>query len=280
MVIGFLALMGAVGTAASARAQDEAPLSPAPEEGVAAPDAGVPAEGRPAAVVPGEEVVAPAPASSGALAQDRRDPANDETLGEGAPRGTLPAPRSHNDPRPPVPAPVVPTTGVTRQAGIGGTQAYARAGVLELGGAAGFSAASNYSRVEVAPSAGIFVADNLQLSLLTGFSHFRVNGTNGAEDASATELRALIEPSVHIPFSPMLFGFVGVGAGVNYISGHEAGFALAPRLGVNILVGRSGILTPAASFTYSTVDAFRTSAGTVLAVRTTYGMNIGYTVMW
>ena len=28
------------------------------------------------------------------------------------------------------------------------------------------------------------------------------------------------------------------------------------------------------------VDAIRTPSGTVLAVNTSYGMNIGYTVMW
>src|SRR4051812_41238043 len=89
------------------------------------------------------------------------DPNNRTQIGEGQPRGTLPPPRSDNDPRPPVPAPTVPETGVTRQAGIGGTQAYARAGVLELGGSGGFSAASNYTRFEVSPSLGLYLVDNV-----------------------------------------------------------------------------------------------------------------------
>jgi hypothetical protein len=201
-------------------------------------------------------------------------------LGEGTPPNQLPAPRSDNDPRPPVPAPTVPYTGVTRQAGIGGTQAYARAGVMELGGSAGFSAASNYSRFELSPSIGMYAIDNLELSLLTGFSHFRVGPANGADRVSATELKALFEPSLHLPFSQVAFGFVGLGAGFNYISGHDAGFALQPRLGMNFLIGRSGVLTPALAVAYSTVEALRTEAGTVLAVQTSYGMNIGYTVMW
>jgi hypothetical protein len=201
-------------------------------------------------------------------------------LGQGVPPSQLPAPRSDNDPRPPVPAPTVPVTGVTRQAGVGGTQAYGRAGVMELGGSAGFSAASNYSRFELSPSIGVYAVDNLELSLLTGFSHFRVGSTANSDRVSATEIKALIEPSLHLPFSQVAFGFVGLGAGFNYISGHDAGFALQPRLGFNFLIGRSGVLTPAFNVAYSTVEALRTEAGTVLAVQSSYGMNIGYTVMW
>jgi hypothetical protein len=201
-------------------------------------------------------------------------------LGQGTAPAQLPPPRSDNDPQPMVPAPTVPLTGVTSQAGTGGTQSYGRAGVLELGGSAGFSAASSYSRFELSPSIGIFAMDNLELSLLTGFSHFRIGARNGAGRVTATEIKALIEPSLHIPLSQVAFAFVGLGGGINYITGHDAGFALQPRLGMNFLIGRSGVLTPALNVNYSTVDALRTGAGTILAVQTTYGMNIGYTVMW
>src|SRR5436190_10325744 len=208
------------------------------------------------------------------------DPNNRTTVGEGTPRGQLPPPRSDHDPQPPVPAPTVPETGVTRQAGVGGTQAYARAGVMELGGSGGFAAASNYSRFELSPSIGMFLVDNVELSLLTGFNYFSIGASHMAPSTSATELKALIEPSFHLPFSQVAFGFLGLGAGVNYITGHQAGFALQPRLGANFLVGRSGILTPSLNVAYSTVDAVRTPAGTLLAVQTSYGVNIGYTVMW
>jgi hypothetical protein len=210
------------------------------------------------------------------------NPAERTQIGEGVPRDStaLPPPRSDHDPQPPVPAPTVPETGVTRQAGVGGTQAYARAGVLELGGSGGFAAASNYSRFELSPSIGLFVVDNLELSLLTSFSYFKVGAMNGQPGADAPEFKALIEPSFHIPFSQVAFGFLGLGAGVGYITGADAGFALQPRLGANFLIGRSGILTPSLTVAYSTTDAIRTAAGTILAVRTSYGMNIGYTVMW
>jgi hypothetical protein len=202
------------------------------------------------------------------------------TLGEGAPPEALPPPASDDDPQPPVAAPAVPGPVITRQAGVGGTQAYGRAGVLELGGSAGFSAASDYTRFELSPSLGWFFMDNFELSLITAFNYFRVGATETAAETSATELKALIEPSGHIPFSNTLFGFLGLGVGVNYLTDHEAGFALQPRVGLNVLIGRSGVLTPAFNVAYSTVDAFKTEAGTVLAVRTSYGLNIGYTVMW
>jgi hypothetical protein len=208
------------------------------------------------------------------------DPNNRTTVGEGTPRGNLPPPRSDHDPLPPVPAPTVPETGVTRQAGVGGSQAYGRAGVLELGGSAGFAAASNFTRFELSPSFGLFAVDNLELSLLTGFNYFRIGAMDGAPGSSATELKALVEPSFHLPFSQVAFGFLGLGAGVAYITGADAGFALQPRLGANFLIGRSGVLTPSLTAAYSTTDAIRTPAGTLLAVRTSYGMNIGYTVMW
>lgn len=208
------------------------------------------------------------------------DPDNRTTVGEGTPRSELPPPRSDNDPQPQVPAATVPSTGVTKQAGVGGSQAYARAGVLELGGSAGWAAASNFTRFELSPSFGLFVVDNVELSLLTALNYFRIGAIENNPSSSATELKALIEPSFHLPFSQVAFGFLGLGAGVNYITGQSAGFALQPRLGANFLVGRSGVLTPSFNVAYSTVDAIRTPAGTILAVQTSYGLNIGYTVMW
>lgn len=209
------------------------------------------------------------------------DPNDRQVIGEGTPSQSLPPPRSDNDPAPPVAAPTVPQTGVTKQAGVGGTQAYGRAGVLELGGAAGFSAASDYTRFELSPSIGLFVVDNLQLSLIGSFNHISIGETDTTEGDSLTELKALIEPSFHLPLSQTVFGFLGMGAGVSYLTGSEAGFALQPRLGANFLVGRSGILTPALTVAYSTVESLRTPDGTrLLGIKTSYGMNVGYTVMW
>ncbi|MFO0604410.1 MAG: hypothetical protein U0324_14600 [Polyangiales bacterium] len=195
-------------------------------------------------------------------------------VGEGTPSDNLPPPRSENDAQPPVAAPVIPAGGVVQQAGVGGTTAYARGGVLELGGNIGFNVASGQSSLTIAPTIGWFFANNLQISGILSYRYANVQGVD------AHSLQILAEPSVHIPFSRTLFGFVGVGLGLSYVDGPGAGFALAPRLGLNIAVGRSGILTPAVNFSYATNDVIQTSAGSLLAVSTSFGANIGYTVMW
>jgi hypothetical protein len=226
---------------------------------------------------------------SAALAQGEVAPASNEPVdgtkqvrvGEGTPRGSVPPVQNVEEPPPPpAPAVTLPESGVIKQAGIGSPIAYGRVGVLELGGSAGFSAASNYTRFNLSPSIGWFIVDNVELSLLTGLNYFRVGSTDTTPETSATEVSALVEPSFHLPFSEQVFGFIGLGAGVNYITDSEVGFAVQPRLGANFMVGRSGILTPSFNVAYSTVEAIRTQAGTVLAVRTSYGLNIGYTVMW
>ncbi len=90
----------------------------------------------------------------------------------------------------------------------------------------------------------------------------------------------LAEPSYHYPVNTMTFAFLGLGAGVASATVSGAGFALAPRAGVNIMIGRSGILTPAFQVVYNTSGSIQTPQGTLLAVTTSYGMNLGYTVMW
>jgi hypothetical protein len=190
------------------------------------------------------------------------------------PSDQLPAARSDNDPTPPPASPLPPDAAVVRQAGVGGAVAYGRAGVLELGGSASFSTASNFTEFSLRPSIGWFLTDNLELSGILSFSHASIDGND------ATSWAALAEPSYHLPITSTLFAFLGVGAGVSHVNDVGTGFALAPRLGLNILVGRSGILTPALLAQYSTTDAVETPQGTLVAVTSTFGVNIGYTVMW
>lgn len=195
-------------------------------------------------------------------------------VGEGTPTSALPPSRSDTDAQPRVSSPVLPTGGIVRQAGVGGTTAYGRAGVLELGGNIGFNIASGQTTLAISPTIGWFFADNLQISGIFTYRYANVQGVD------AHSLQILAEPSVHIPFSRTVFGFAGVGLGLSYVDGPGAGFALAPRAGVNIAVGRSGILTPAINFSYSTNDVVQTSQGALLAVSTSFGANVGYTVMW
>jgi len=201
------------------------------------------------------------------------DPKN-RRIGAGVPSESLPPPQSDDDPQPQPASPVVPTGGVVKQAGVGGNVAYGRSGVLELGGSANFTSATDFTQISLNPSIGWFFMDNVEISAILGLSHLSSQGVD------ATFLNALLEPSLHIPFTDTFFGMLGVGAGLSYVEGPGLGFAIAPRIGANILIGRSGILTPQFFAQYATHEALVTPAGTLLAVSFSYGAGLGYTVMW
>ena len=194
------------------------------------------------------------------------------------PQDQLPPPRSDTDPAPPVAKPdiVLPPGGVVGQAGVGGVVGYGRAGVLELGGSAGLMIAPGFRNVNVSPTIGWFVADNLELSAIFGVSNIK------AGDEQATVFSALIEPSYHLPFNRTTFGFLGMGIGGAYISELGGGLAVAPRIGANFLVGRSGVLTPSLSYEYTThsVDREMDEHIALLAISSALRVNIGYTAMW
>jgi hypothetical protein len=190
------------------------------------------------------------------------------------PAEDLPSPRSDDDPTPPA-ANVLPPEGrIVKQAGIGGPVAYARQGVLELGGSASFTSGGDFTQLSLRPSIGWFLTDNFEISGILSVSYASVDG------ASATTWGALAEPSFHLALSSNMWAFLGLGLGVSHVDEAGTGFAMAPRLGMNFLVGRSGILTPALLLQYSTTDAIETPQGTLVAVTTSFGFNVGYTVMW
>lgn len=182
-------------------------------------------------------------------------------------------------PTPPEERPAVPKVGTTEsepflieQAGVGSNQSYARRGVLELGGFLAFNAGNNLTQFSFRPTAGWFFMDNWQISLLPGVMYSKVNS------ASTTTYSLLAEPSFHIPFDRAVFGFIGLGFGIASNPGIGASFA--PRIGANIMVGRSGILTPAFGIVYSGGNAVQTNQGTLLTLTTAYQIAMGYTVMW
>lgn len=187
----------------------------------------------------------------------------------------LPESQSDHDVQPPVASPGVPSGGIVSQAGVGGLIGYGRAGVLELGGSAGFTFASDYRNLTLAPSIGWFLADNLELSAILSISNIK------AGDSSTTLWSAILEPSYHIPFNRSMFGFVGMGLGASHVSGLGTGFAVAPRVGMNFMVGRSGVLTPSLSYQYTTIDTgMGGSNTTVVALTSAVQANVGYTAMW
>jgi hypothetical protein len=214
-------------------------------------------------------------AAAPALADDEK------TDAPPTPEESLPAPQSDNDVAPPVAAPTasLPDGGIVKQAGIGGVVGYGRAGVLELGGSAGLMVASDYRDINVSPSIGWFVADNLEL---TGI--LSVSNIDTGED-SATLWSALVEPSYHVPFNRSMFAFGGIGIGASYVSELGTGLAVAPRVGMNFMVGRSSVLTPSISYQYTTHDVDSVSEGdmqntSLVQVSSALRINVGYTAMW
>jgi hypothetical protein len=203
---------------------------------------------------------------------DEDETNTEETSTLETPSESLPRSKTDYDPKPPVAAPAAGRAGIVRQAGVGGDTAYGRAGVVELGGSASFTRAPGLTNFNFSPSIGWFFQDNMQLSTILGLNFGSVEGVG------RTFMTALIEPSYHLPFNDSVFGFLGLGAGLSY-STPDVGFAIAPRVGANVLVGRSGILTPALFLNYSTRDVTSTSQGTLLQLNVIYGLQVGYTIM-
>jgi len=210
-----------------------------------------------------------------AVAQTADDPDTNKDAPPTAPQNLPPA-ESDSDTQPEVASPAMPPEGLVSQAGVGGITAYGRPGVLELGGSAGFRIGNGFNEVTVSPSIGWFVADNIELTGILDVAHV----DTGENDA--TLFSALVEPSYHLPFNRTVFGFLGLGLGGSYVSELGGGFAMAPRLGANLLVGRSGILTPSVSWQYTThdLDSDNTDNTTLVAVSSALRLNVGYTVMW
>ena len=199
------------------------------------------------------------------------------------PTGQLPPAKSDHDTAPPVPTPVVPgvNADVVEQAGVGGQVGYGRAGVLELGGSAGLTMAQDVRSVNFSPSIGWFLIDNFELSGIVDVTNLKA----GKGD-SATLVSGLIEPSFHIPVNRTVFGFVGMGVGAAYQHNLGTGLAVAPRLGMDFLIGRSGVLRPSLSYEYTTHDTMAavgpdgSASVTLVAISSALRFNIGYSSMW
>jgi opacity protein-like surface antigen len=221
---------------------------------------------------------APATGTSATPAQNRVPADTEGTPNKNAPPSEpgqpLPEATSDHDEQPVVASPTLPSGGLVSQAGVGGVVGYGRAGVLELGGSGGFQFATDYRAMNVSPTVGWFLADNLEISAILSAANIK------AGDQSTTVWSGLAEPSYHVPFNRSVFAFLGLGIGASYVSELGTGLALAPRLGMNILVGRSAVLTPSISYQYTSSDAMTTDNITVVAVSSSTRFNVGYTAMW
>jgi len=176
---------------------------------------------------------------------------------------------------PRAPSPGDAANGVTVQAGAGSGEAYAEAGVLELGGSASLTVASNFTQFSLAPSIGWFFMDNWQITGYLSWNHAAIENV-----PSTSSFSLLAEPSFHIPFDNKHFMFFGVGFGLATQTNANVGFAMAPRLNYKTLIGRSGVLTLDIREILSTNDFIETPRGTALTVSSALAIGAGYTVLW
>lgn len=157
-------------------------------------------------------------------------------------------------------------TTVATGVGVGSEIAYASKGVVELGGTLSLNHQSQTTTIRLAPSVGYFIVDNLELTLFPELLIINIDGET--DDETDVSVGGSIEPSYHVPFTDRLLGFVGMGLGVRYSDEPGVDVFLRPRIGMDILVGRSGILKPAVFLDIGVNDGL--AAG---------GIEAGFTVM-
>lgn len=160
---------------------------------------------------------------------------------------------------------------VARNAGVGSDLAYASRSVVEMGGVLALRHQSETTVFRISPSIGYFFVDNVELTLFPEFIITRLGGDDTGGEGAQTDwsIGAVLEPSYHMPFSDRLFAFAGLGVGLNYAEDPGVDLLFRPRLGLDVLVGRSGIFKPAAFMDVGLNDGL--SAG---------GFEAGFTVMW
>jgi hypothetical protein len=132
---------------------------------------------------------------------------------------------------------------VEQSAGMGSDVTYADRGVVELGGTLGLDVRDQLFTLRIAPSVGYFLVDRFELTLVPIISVVNVSDNAGPSETTVG-VSVVLEPSYHLPFSNSFYGFAGLGLGVTYEEGPGVDFLLRPVLGLDILIGRSGILKP------------------------------------
>lgn len=134
---------------------------------------------------------------------------------------------------------------ITKSAGMGSDDAYATRGVIELGGSLGLDIREELIDFVLAPTVGYFIADRFEISLIPILTVQRVGDPDSDAEETNVRVAVILEPSYHQPLTDSLYVFGGVGFGVAYEEGPGTDFLLRPVLGLDIMIGRSGILKPA-----------------------------------
>lgn len=132
---------------------------------------------------------------------------------------------------------------VEQSAGMGSDVAYGDRGVVELGGTFGFDLRDELFTLRIAPTVGYFLVDRFELTLVPIISVVNVSDNAGPSETTVA-FSVVLEPSYHLPLSDWFYVFAGLGMGVTFEEGPGADFLLRPVVGVDIMIGRSGILKP------------------------------------
>jgi hypothetical protein len=152
---------------------------------------------------------------------------------------------------------------------------YAQRGVLELGGALSFTKANAFTQIGGSPTFGWFFIDYVELSLLPSFEYVKTFTTGGK-----TRTSMVLEPSFHISVSGPVFWFFGAGIGGAYEKASGFGLAIAPRSGLNVLIGGSGILNVALAYVFTATKRTAIEDGSDEPHTSTFNGQIGYSVAW
>jgi hypothetical protein len=182
------------------------------------------------------------------------------------------------DPAPPVPtvlehAPRESRVTVAEQAGVGGPLSYGSAMVLEVGGSGSLSMTDKHLYLRMAPYVAWFVLDGLQLSYMHEIYVLKQN--ENYRLATAPMLGA----SAHMRVTDRLLVSLGPECGALY-NGDAWGVLGRIRLGLDILVGRSGVLHPSMYGAWSSVDTIDAAGTTVFGQHLSLGFDIAYAAMF
>jgi hypothetical protein len=128
-----------------------------------------------------------------------------------------------------------------------GEGSYGRKGTLELGGSVDFNWDQNLFTLGLTPTVGYFVAERIEVTALFSLEYENLSVAGSRTGRTVGSL--LIEPSYHIPVETEargIWAFGGIGLGGEW-DGGSVNFDVAPRVGLNIGLGKSAVFTPAIS---------------------------------
>lgn len=167
-----------------------------------------------------------------------------------------------------------PDPTVVEQVGVGSRVPYGAQNVLEVGGSgsAFYTGTGFYGRI--APFAGWFIIDGLELT----YSNEVNIGLRDGEDLRVAFIMSL-EPSLHLPLIDHMWLAIGAAGGVLY-NGVEAGAVVSPRVGIDLLVGRSGMLHISALATLATTDLMGPTATPDQSSQWRAGADIAYAALF